>query len=136
MKELLNLAQRYSGHSNDPRKRVGCVIVVDDDPYVFGYNHFPKGIKEDWRINNKEMKNNMIIHAEQDAINKGDSVKLKGATLYVWPIPPCNRCAASIIDVGIVKVVTLRPPDHTSWRSKLHMGVSMLDEAGVKFIQL
>ena len=44
------------------------------------------------------------MHAELNAILFSRE-RLDGCTLYTIPMPPCDRCAAAIIQSGISKVV-------------------------------
>ena len=68
---------------------------------------------------------NAIIYA-------GESVK--GATLYVTPMPPCAQCAAFIIQAKIVRVVAAIPhnKDMSRWLQSFETAEQMFHEAGVK----
>ena len=55
---FLTLANTVSMFSKDPSTKVGAVIVDDDKRVIsIGYNGFPKGIKDDQRLENRELKN-------------------------------------------------------------------------------
>lgn len=91
------------------KKKVGCVIVVDNKIVSSGYNcienhHFDcerseccKGI---------EKKCLMVIHAEQNAILMANkkNIDFSQATLYV-NLSPCLSCARLIFGFGIKKIV-------------------------------
>ena len=74
----------------------------------------------------------LTIHAEDNAILNA-VVPVRGATLYVWPMPPCAHCAARIIQVGIVRVVAPSPPREQAerWHQSLMLSSEVLREAGV-----
>ena len=46
------------------------MVIADDDNRVvsIGYNGFPKGVKDDHRLDNRELKYEMIVHAEANAL--------------------------------------------------------------------
>jgi dCMP deaminase len=53
-KNFLQLAKTVSTFSKDPSTKVGAVIVDDDNRVIsIGYNGFPKGIKDDNRLDNR-----------------------------------------------------------------------------------
>jgi dCMP deaminase len=70
-------------------------------------------------------------HAEQNAINNAArvGVAIEGGTLYC-KMTPCYKCAQSIINTGIVRVVALKDY-HGGNRSK-----EIFKEAGVEFVLL
>jgi len=67
-------------------------------------------------------------HAEQNAINNAArvGVAVEGATLYC-KMTPCYKCAQSIINAGIERVVAMKDY-HSGARSK-----EIFKQAGVKF---
>jgi dCMP deaminase len=108
---FLALAQLVASWSKDPRTRVGCVIVRPDKTVAsLGFNGLPRGVedREDW-LNNRLTKHKLIIHAEENAFLAARE-SLAGCTLYVWPLPPCSRCAAKIVQAGIARVVSPQLP--------------------------
>lgn len=109
-KRFLNLAKHIAQWSKDPSTQVGAVITDKDNRIVsMGYNGFPKGVNDnEARYEDREKKYSLIVHAEINAIlfaQKG----LKNATLYTWPMPPCDRCTGFIIQSGLETVVTIGP---------------------------
>ena len=66
---LIELAKTISTWSKDPSTKVGAVIVDSNRRILStGYNGFPKGIKDDERLENRDEKLEMIVHAEINAI--------------------------------------------------------------------
>jgi dCMP deaminase len=104
---FLDLAKLVSGWSKDPSTKVGAVIVDGDNRVVsIGYNGFPIGINDDdERLNNRELKYKMIIHAECNALMFANT-NLVGYTMYTYPFMPCPKCASMIIQSGITRVVS------------------------------
>ena len=129
---FMALAEHIAGWSLDPSTKVGAVIVDDKKRIVsVGFNGFPRGVADDERLQNKEEKYEHIIHAEINALMFAQR-NLEGCTLYVWPLPPCARCATQIIQTGIFRVVAPFPSKKTKWFESLCRAASMFDEAGVK----
>lgn len=97
--------------SKDPSTQVGACIVDGDNRIVgTGYNGFPRGISDDslpWAreaASPLDTKYPYVIHAEANAILNKNAATLMGARLYVG-LFPCNECAKTIIQSGIVEVV-------------------------------
>jgi dCMP deaminase len=64
------------------------------------------------------------VHAEQNAIIRGDPLRMDGATMYV-NAKPCTICAKMIINSGIKRVVYIEYyPDNE--------GVKLLKQANIK----
>lgn len=130
-KRFVALAEHIAGWSLDPSTKVGAVIVDNKKRIVsVGFNGFPRGIADDARLTDKTEKYEHIIHAEINALTFAQR-DLTGCTLYVWPLPPCARCATQIIQNGIRRVVAPIPSKKTVWFESLCRAAAMLDEAGV-----
>jgi dCMP deaminase len=132
---FLELAEFISAWSKDPRAKVGAAVVTKEGGAVaLGYNGFPAGIEDNERIKDKELKLDMIIHAEQNALLIAGT-RAKGATLYVWGKPVCARCAVVIIQSGITRIILTNPEDEGDKSSKWYklgkLAVSMFKEAGI-----
>lgn len=109
-KKYLQLAALVSTWSKDKAK-VGAVLVRDNRIVGTGFNGFPTGVKDDERLNNKPVKQAIVVHAEENALLvAGD--RARGATMYVYGKPVCARCAASIIQAK-VELVVGQPPKTT-----------------------
>ena len=92
--------------SKDPSTKVGAVIVDAKKRVVStGRNGFAMGIADTpERLNNRELKYKLTIHAERNAIifAKQDLAK---CTIYTFPLAPCASCASIMIQSGIIRVV-------------------------------
>lgn len=134
----MGIAILSSHRSKDPSTQVGACIVTPDKKIVgVGYNGLPKGCSDDefsWEREGKflDTKYPYVCHAELNAIL--NSIKsLQGCTIYV-DLFPCNECAKSIIQSGIVEVVYLsnkyKDSEITTASKRL------FDSAGIKLRQL
>ena len=137
----LNLAKEVSTWSRDPSTKVGAVVIGDHGQLLSqGYNGFPRGVGDSAaRYKNRDVKYKLVVHAEMNAIyNAGlNGISLDGATLYVYGCPICNECAKGIIQVGIKKVVSLRPKDLKSldrWTQSIKDAKAMFTEAEVMYL--
>lgn len=110
-KRFLQLAILVSSWSKDPSTQVGAIAVNKKRRIVStGYNGFPVGVPDDGRLHDREIKYELIIHAEMNVIlNAVDS--LEDTTLYTYPIPPCLRCATMVIQSGVTRIVTVSLDD-------------------------
>lgn len=110
-KRYLQIAKQVSAWSKEKRssRKVGAVLVRDNRIIATGFNGFPTGVTDTpERLENKELKQDLVVHAEMNALIVAGS-NAKGATLYVYGKPVCARCAASIIQAGITRVVSPKP---------------------------
>lgn len=131
-KRFLELAAHVAQWSRDPDKKVGAVIARPDKTIAsLGFNGFPRGVNDDdARYQDKALKRELVTHAEINAILHARE-PLHGYTLYVWPLAPCVRCAASIIQSGISHVVTIPLKESSQWGETLALAETMFREAGI-----
>ena len=133
---MLDKASFISQWSKDPSTKCGAVIVRDLNVCVQeGYNGYPPGVEDDDTLNIREQKDSRIIHAEVYAIILAKK-DLTGCTLYVFPLPPCDRCAGVIIQAGISRVVSVIPQDEgraARWEKENAVAMEMFKKAGVEF---
>lgn len=131
------LARHIATWSRDPSTKVGSVIVRPDHTIAsLGYNGFPRGVSDDPEIyENRPEKYQRVVHAEMNAI-LACGERLKGYTLYVWPLPTCDRCAAHIIQTGISRVVWLKDAAEDEatkrWSETEMRAMDMYAQAGVQ----
>lgn len=128
---FLSLARHISTWSKDPSTKVGAVIVDRDKRIIsVGYNGFAQKTDDiGERYSNREIKLDMIIHGEINAILFAKQ-SLVGTTLYTWPFLPCSRCTAIVIQVGIERVVAPVNED-ARWEESFKLSQKMFAEAGV-----
>lgn len=127
---FLELAKFISSWSLDPSTKVGAVITDTENRVVsVGYNGFPKGIKDDDRLNNREIKYQIVVHGEVNAIMFANK-SLENCTLYTYPFEPCPRCAGVIIQSGIKRIVA---PFNTidRWENDFKLSRQLFSEANI-----
>ena len=138
---FLEMAQMVAGWSKDPSSRIGAV-AVDDKRRVLsmGFNGFPRGIKDDDRLNIKVEKYERIVHAEMNCIYNAtyNGISLDGSTMYVYGLPTCNLCALGLCQTGVKHVVMAKLPVPEKWEKAWEKTKAIFDEAGItyEFIEL
>ena len=127
---FLQLAAMVASWSKDPSTKVGAVIVRPNRTVAsVGFNGFPRGMSDSpTLLNNREAKLSRTIHAELNAILNAEG-PVRGFTLYCTH-DPCDRCAVSIIQAGVVKVVSGPAPPH--WHGSCYQADEYFCEAGVE----
>ena len=136
---FLKLAQHIASWSKDPSTKVGCVIVGPDREIVStGYNGFPRGVSDDSsRYDDRNTKLHLICHAEENAVSHAAriGVSLRNTTAYVtWP--PCPRCARSLVQAGVTKVVHQETELPERWVEQMNWSFQLLDEADVDVVSI
>lgn len=134
-RRFLGLASVVATWSKDPSTGVGAVIVDDKHHIVsMGFNGFPRAVRDDDAIlENRDEKLRRTIHAEANAILFATR-SVVGCTIYVTH-PPCAKCAATIIQAGIARVVS-RPPWASfaeRWADDMRSASEMFAESGTAF---
>ena len=148
----MQMAYQIAKLSYAKRKRVGCIIVKDNQVISTGYNGTPHGFKNDCeeiqtrKVENdnhkkvleekgydchdgccsKEVTKRVVLHAESNALAKVSKSTLSsdGADMYIT-MSPCFDCAKLIIQSGIKKVFYSESYRDTS-------GIDILEEAGIE----
>ena len=132
---FMDLANFVAAWSKDPSTQVGAVIANPHTKRVvsMGYNGFPSGVGDhDHRLENREIKYEMIVHAETNALLFAGPAA-ENCTLYVTPLPPCARCVVVIIQAGIKRVVAPIPnKSKEHWNTQSEISEQMFSEAGVE----
>lgn len=130
---FLELCNHIGNWSHDPSTKVGSIIVDENRRIIStGYNGFPQKIDDDIEnYNNRDIKYNMILHAEENALifAKRD---LSGCTIYTTPLAPCSRCASKIIQSGITNVVSVFSSDKR-WNDSLEMACYMFTQSQISY---
>lgn len=143
-RHFLEMARLNSTMSKDPSTRVGSVVVNADRLILgTGFNGFPRGIADDHRLDDRDVKLNLVVHAEMNALIAAArvGVSVKGATLYTactdrdgttWGGPPCTRCAVHVIQAGIRRIIAYPGKSAPSrWAADIEAARGILFEAGV-----
>jgi len=125
------MAKLVSTWSKDPSTKVGSVIVDSDNTVIsVGFNGLPRRIQDtDQRLNNRDIKLKMIIHAEINAIITAKR-PLNGATIYTYPFMSCSQCAGLIIQSGICRHISYKT-NNERWKDSFDLALEMFDEARV-----
>lgn len=112
------IAELASMRSTCLSRRVGALIVKEDNPISFGFNGPARGVahcaelggcrrraKEDYQ-SGKYLELCPASHAEQNAIAFAarHGISTVGATVYVNTFP-CKDCMNSLINAGITKII-------------------------------
>jgi dCMP deaminase len=128
---FLSLARFIASWSLDPSTKVGAVITDGRRIISIGYNGLPQNVFDSSeRLENREIKYKMIVHAERNAIIFAQR-SLANCTLYTWPFMSCSACAGMIIQAGIVRVVA-PINDNPRWKEDFEIADIMFTEAAVK----
>lgn len=134
---FLDVAKLAAAWSKDPDAQVGAVVVDAQGQIAgVGYNGFPKMVEDSAeRYGDKETKLEMVVHAEENAL-LGAGVRARGGSIHVFGKPVCARCAGSIIQSGIKRVVAQKPKVGTSskWDKSGEIGLRMMEEAKIDFV--
>ena len=135
---FLRLAAHVASWSKDPSTQCGAVITDEKNRIVsIGFNGFPRGLRDDERLHNREEKYRLVLHAETNALMDARG-RAEGCTCYVYPMPPCSNCATQLIQAGIVRVVSMTPTERqlARWGDSFSVSRAALEEAGVYLILL
>lgn len=108
IKELMYVAISYSSGSLDPFKKVGCVLLDEQEQVVgLGFNHLAKE-EPPSAYQDREARRPFMIHAELDALSfcyrhrSGDKPVTAIVTLL-----PCIHCMTALAAFKIKKVYYL-----------------------------
>lgn len=131
---FLDLARYIGTWSKDPSTKVGAVIVSPHKRVIStGFNGLPSGVEDTIeRLHNRELKYQMIVHAERNAILDARQ-SVRGFGIYVWPMMPCAVCATMIIQAGLAEVVA-PVSDNPRWVESFQLTREMFREAGVSLL--
>ncbi|MBN2018262.1 MAG: cytidine/deoxycytidylate deaminase family protein [Candidatus Cloacimonetes bacterium] len=137
---FMKIAELVSSRSTCLRRKVGAIIIRDNQILSTGYNGAPKGVPHCADVGCLRVKLNVPagerhelcrgIHAEQNAIIQAavNGVSVKGGTMYCTH-QPCSICAKMIVNAEIKNVYIA-----DSYPDKL--AESMFRDAGVNLILL
>jgi len=139
LKYFMTLAKNVSEMSKDPSHKVGAVIVDKNKRIVStGFNGFAKNIIDsDDRLNNKDIKRKLTLHAEENAVTfaKRD---LEGCDIYVYGYPPCTHCTSLLIQSGIKCIYYCNPSHRISehWQADFALAEQIATEVDVPYLEL
>lgn len=129
---FLQMATFVASWSKDPSTQVGCVLTNDKHQIIsLGYNGFPRGAEDNERLNVREQKYKMVIHAEENAILNATGV-VEGSTAYLTH-PPCLHCTGMLRQVGVKRVVFEEPDARFATRWNLEEVKEYLGELSMEY---
>jgi dCMP deaminase len=138
-RRFLELSDVIARWSKDPSRGVGAVIVSPSRQIVAtGFNGLPRGIEDRPERLERPVKYDLICHAEMNAIIQcaRNGVTPVGSTLYT-SFAPCVHCTLSVIQAGIVRVVTYKAgKGDEHWEANFAKSRELLAESGVEFVEL
>jgi len=106
----LEIAKTVAERSKAKRKKVGAVLVKDNNIISFGWNGTPSGFVNDceYEKDGELHTHKSVVHAEANAISKAakSTISTDGSTLFLT-LSPCYECSKLLIQSGIKKVVYL-----------------------------
>lgn len=136
--KFLAIARSVGELSKDRNTKVGAVAIgVDGSVLSVGYNGFPKGVLDlPERYADRPTKLALIAHAEQNLVAQAacNGVALRGATVVLSGMYPCSSCAKSLIQAGIVRVITPKPRLDSSWTDDAEWSKILFHESQVEII--
>ncbi len=125
----MNIAGEVSRLSKAKRKKVGAIVVKDNNILSFGYNGTPSGFDNTCEESNKTKW--YVLHAESNAIAKvaKSTNSSEGSTLYCT-LSPCKECSKLIVQAGITKVVYKDVYEGST------EGLDLMKELGIEIIKI
>jgi len=124
----MQIAYQTAKLSYAERRKVGCIIVKDEQIVSFGYNGTPHGFNNECEqhLDGELITKKEVLHAESNAITKlaKSTLTSVGADLYTTTMP-CYGCSKLIIQAGIKRVFYSE-----SYRDS--SGVDLLEKAGIE----
>jgi len=130
----MRMASLIAERSKDPSTQAGAVLVNGQNVVVgMGYNGWPRGIDADalpWEREGdyENTKYAYVCHAEENAIYNANNIT-HGCRMYC-NLFPCNECAKTIIQNGVVEVIY--DSDKYDGTPAVKASKKMLSLAGVK----
>lgn len=103
---FLDMARLVGSWSRDPSTKVGAVITDKQKRIIsVGFNGFPQPMPDVASFySDREEKLSRIVHAEINALIFARGIP-EGATLYTYPLMPCERCVVQLLQAGIRRFV-------------------------------
>lgn len=124
----MEVAYSFAKLSYANRRKVGCILVKNEQVISFGYNGTPRGFDNSCEIDDTTKPE--VLHAESNAITKvaQSTMGSGGADLYTTTAP-CFSCSKLIIQSGITRV-------YYSETYRDMSGIDLLEQANIEVIRI
>ena len=120
---FLEMSELVSSWSKDPSTKVGSVIVDNDRRVIsLGYNGFPKGVADNDRLNDREEKYKIVVHAERNALLFANT-NVKNCSIFTYPFMPCP-----------IRVVSFQS-NNERWEKDFEISRKMFQEADIQLLE-
>jgi len=124
----ITFAQLISERSVDPRRKVGAIIITEDNSQILALGYNGNYVNGPNVVESNEPGKSGFIHAEINALLKLDYNNPKNKIMYVTTMP-CQHCAKCIINTNIKEVVYLENYRDTT-------GIDILRNSGINVRQV
>lgn len=135
----LNTAKRIAEErSKDPSTKVGAVLVSPFGAEILNsFNGIPMGVGDNPERLERPLKYLFTAHAEANliAFAARHGIRTEGCSVYITHAP-CADCAKLLIQAGIKKVYHQTTPLSGVWESSLEAAYVMMDEAGIRCVEV
>lgn len=138
-KRFLDMAHReVKEWSKDPSTKVAAIIIdSENNTRAVSYNGFPRGIIDDERLYDRNLKYSIVQHAEANSISTCAKLGIKtdGCSIAVTNFP-CSTCTGLLINAGIKKVITSKPTEDylSRWKESIELSKQLMEEAGIELV--
>jgi len=124
----IDIALSVAKKSKALRKKVGAVLVKDNNIISFGWNGTPSGFDNscEYKENGSFITRDEVVHGEANAISKAakSTISTNGSTMFVT-MSPCYECSKLLIQSGVKRVVYIEEYRDTA-------AIDFLRKAGVE----
>lgn len=117
---IMEIAKTVSMRSKDPSRKVGAVLVADDNRIIgTGYNGFAPGELETPELWSKPFKYAKVQHAEINCINFSFDLDTRSNVRLYTTCFPCKSCMTQIVKHPITKIFYLTEYSDTEESRKI-----------------
>ena len=115
-KKYMAIAKRNALYSNCKKKHLGCLLLLSDGKYIYGWNGPPVKINpciECPRLNFPKATNLEIcraVHAERRCLLKAAKMgySTMDSILYSYMGVPCKDCMLELIEAGVKEIICIQ----------------------------
>lgn len=136
-KKFIGIARAIAELSKDQTKVGAIALSPQGSVLSVGYNGFPRLIIDDpARYADRDTKLALIAHAEQNLVAQAaySGIALSGSTVVLSGMYPCSSCAKSLIQAGIIRILTPKPRENSTWSEDARWSEILFREAGVEIV--